>query len=89
MTYTLGAGLVGCLYDYGPHEYESESDALEDAEQYLDSCNNEGDSEDCVSAEDMANIMSNLKSDGIHYFSNIEKRILCCGDYIEITNSEV
>jgi hypothetical protein len=77
--FVLGAGMGGCLYDYGPNAHETLESALEAAEFYL------GDSEpEDVTDADVAAMRADLVSQGIHYFPQ-RIREAGYGDYIEVS----
>jgi hypothetical protein len=76
--FVVGAGMVGCLYDYGPNFHETLESALDDAEWYL----GDADPEEVTDA-DVATMRADLVSQGIHYFpSHIAASF---GDYIEVS----
>ena len=75
--YVLGAGQVGCLYDFGPEAYETLHHALEAAEWYL----SVGDAD--TDPVDVEAVKRALRRDGIHYFTGEARAMF--GDYIEIS----
>ena len=58
--YIYGSGMVGCLYDNGPHQSSTEADAIEDLCSTFDDL-----------PESYIEVMrTDLARDGIHYFTN-------------------
>ncbi len=78
--WTVGAGQVGCLYDYGPEAYPTKRDAMNGAEWYLDGC-------DEASKADVRRMRSDLHNYGIHYLP-VKLRQAGYGDYIELTRQD-
>jgi hypothetical protein len=76
--YVLGAGLYGCLYDFGPEQHETLEDALESADRWLHV--------DVDDAEviDVGEVTHALKTVGIYHFSRAETRRVF-GDYIQVS----
>lgn len=78
--YVVGAGMVGCLYDFGPEACETHKGALDLARFYLEGCED-------LSEEDIERILGELATDGIYYFTR-EERPHVGADYIAITEQE-
>jgi hypothetical protein len=85
--YTLGAGQVGCLYDYGPNNFETLEDALEDATWYaeMDVCGQLPEEAKGV-AHIKSHMVSDLRTKGIYYFPASVRPLL--GDYIEVSEHD-
>lgn len=84
--YVLGAGQVGCLYDYGPNAHETLEDALADASWYLE--------DDAPYDDDMGEAFAQMCREAKHalrrarlYYFPAEWRS-AFGDYIEITEQD-
>lgn len=75
--YVVGAGMVGCLYDYGPRCHDTKRSAMSDAEWYLDGAG-EG-----LTKADVRRMRSDLHNHGIHYFPSKIRHVVGA-DYIEI-----
>lgn len=76
--YVVGAGMVGCMYDYGPEQASTKREAMEAAMWYL------GDWSEVVRKADIRRMRSDLHNHGIHYFP-ARLREAGYGDYIEIS----
>lgn len=90
--YVYGSGLVGCLFDNGPHFTETKEDAIESAL--------------CIFTEQLPETelnlaRENLHRDGFHYFSTekehelywaperrVSARELAGADYVEVSLCE-
>ena len=59
--YCYGSGMIGCLYDYGPHFCIDKDDAIGSFTQLF---------EDSIESDELIEMRSNLREDGIHYFRN-------------------
>lgn len=79
----VGAGQVGCLYDYGPEACEAKQDAIETAEWWLDGANSEGE----IPEEAYAAMKADLEQAGIHWFPT-KIRAIVGADYIEISEQD-
>lgn len=74
--YVLGAGRVGCLYDYGPEHLPRLKDALSSAEWYVEGA--------CLSKAAIRRMRGDLRRFGIHYFPP-KVRAEVGADYIEVS----
>jgi hypothetical protein len=72
--YVYGSGLVGCLYDSGPHCADTLEEAIEGALWAFDD----------LPESELATARENLTTDGIHYFSP-ECRRDAGADYVEVS----
>lgn len=67
--YAYGSGMVGCLFDNGPHFAETLDRAIDGVLFIFDD----------LPEDELENARSNLRNDGIHYFSDpIEAGAQCC-----------
>lgn len=76
--YIVGAGRVGCLYDYGPNFHETRADAIQDAVWYVD-----GTDDESISDLEIVLMCEHLKTEGIHYFSAQARLVF--GDYVQVS----
>jgi hypothetical protein len=77
--YIVGAGMVGCLFDWGPEPCETMESALELARWYLETFDDV-----LPSGEQIDAMLDRLAHEGIYYFTE-EERALVGADYIEIS----
>jgi hypothetical protein len=77
--YILGAGMVGCLYDYGPEACATKDDALDVARWYLYGAED-------LAEVDVVRILAALAKDEIYYFTQ-EERHAVGADYIEVSEA--
>lgn len=77
--YIVGAGQVGCLYDWGPECSDTLENALEHVRWYLEG----GELPD----KTIERILDALAREGIYYFTR-EERGFACADYIEVSQEQ-
>lgn len=82
--WTLGAGMVGCLYDYGPNNSETRAQALDSAVWYIDCVECKNDDEQRAFERMREEMLTELRTRGIFYFPQ-DIRGQVGADYIELT----
>jgi hypothetical protein len=86
--YVLGAGMVGCLYDYGPNAHETLESALEDAAWYTGDVWAESNEPTLARAiaEMRRDLLPTLRDGGAYYFPAALRSVL--GDYLEVSEQD-
>jgi hypothetical protein len=82
--YIYGSGMVGCLYDNGPHYAATLEDAIDGALFAFDDLET---SEEHPNSDALVNAEKDLRADGIHYFPASVRRD-AGADYIEISECD-